>query len=155
MYDAIQNPPKGKKEKDVGKRRAYVRVVTSLGGSLNLELYCEKVDSPVIWENAPANPWNQAPKTCYNWLMLARQGKYNDVIFHRIIPNFMVCILSVASTHLTGHSRRKLATPLVLGPVGSHTGEHLSETSMIIKVHQSTIQEGQLFYGYESRARIE
>ena len=34
---------KGKgKEKDVGKRRAYVRVVTSLGGSLNLELFCEK-----------------------------------------------------------------------------------------------------------------
>jgi peptidyl-prolyl cis-trans isomerase-like protein 2 len=50
MYDAIQNPPKGKKEKDVGKRRAYVRVVTSLGGSLNLELYCEKVrkKQPVI-----------------------------------------------------------------------------------------------------------
>lgn len=46
MYDAIQNPPKGKKEKDVGKRRAYVRVVTSLGGSLNLELYCEKVKVP-------------------------------------------------------------------------------------------------------------
>ena len=45
MYEAIQNPPKGKgKEKDVGKRRAYVRVVTSLGGSLNLELYCEKVN---------------------------------------------------------------------------------------------------------------
>lgn len=50
MYDAIQNPPKGRKEKDVGKRRAYVRVVTSLGGSLNLELYCEKVKSPVILE---------------------------------------------------------------------------------------------------------
>lgn len=45
MYEAIANPPKGKgKEKDVGKRRAYVRVVTSLGGgSLNLELFCEKV----------------------------------------------------------------------------------------------------------------
>lgn len=44
MFDAIANPPKGKgKEKDVGKRRAYVRVVTTLGGSLNLELYCEKV----------------------------------------------------------------------------------------------------------------
>lgn len=44
MFEAISNPPKGKgKEKDVGKRRAYVRVVTSLGGSLNLELYCEKV----------------------------------------------------------------------------------------------------------------
>ena len=45
MFEAISNPPKGKgKEKDVGKRRAYVRVITSLGGgSLNLELFCEKV----------------------------------------------------------------------------------------------------------------
>ncbi|TFK57055.1 cyclophilin-like protein [Heliocybe sulcata] len=74
MFEAISNPPKGKgKEKDVGKRRAYVRVVTSLGGSLNLELFCEK-----------------APKTCYNFLMLARNGKYNDNLFHRLIPNFMI-----------------------------------------------------------------
>ena len=45
MFEDITNPPKGKgKEKDVGKRRAYVRVVTSLGSSsLNLELFCEKV----------------------------------------------------------------------------------------------------------------
>lgn len=44
MFESIQNPVKGKgKEKDVVKRRAYVRVVTSLGGSLNLELFCEKV----------------------------------------------------------------------------------------------------------------
>jgi len=46
MFEDIANPPKGKgKEKDVGKRRAYVRIVTSLGGgSLNLELFCEKVE---------------------------------------------------------------------------------------------------------------
>jgi hypothetical protein len=45
MFEDIANPLKGKgKEKDVGKRRAYVRIITSLGpGSLNLELYCEKV----------------------------------------------------------------------------------------------------------------
>ena len=45
MFDDISNPLKGKgKERDVGKRRAYVRVVTNIGGgSLNLELYCEKV----------------------------------------------------------------------------------------------------------------
>jgi len=43
MFEDISKPLKGK-EKDVGKRRAYVRVVTSLGGAgLNLELYCEKV----------------------------------------------------------------------------------------------------------------
>lgn len=51
MFEDIANPPKGKgKEKDVGKRRAYVRVVTSLGGgSLNLELFCEKVNVNVIF----------------------------------------------------------------------------------------------------------
>ncbi|THH04159.1 hypothetical protein EW145_g5730 [Phellinidium pouzarii] len=74
MFEAISNPPKGKgKEKDIGKRRAYVRVITSLGGSLNLELYCEK-----------------APKTCYNFLMLAREGKYDNSIFHRLVPGFMI-----------------------------------------------------------------
>ena len=53
MFEDISNPPKGKgKEKDVGKRRAYVRVVTSLGGgSLNLELFCEKVP-----RNSAADP---------------------------------------------------------------------------------------------------
>lgn len=46
MFEDFINPSVKKKgkEKDIGKRRAYVRVVTSLGGgSLNLELYCEKV----------------------------------------------------------------------------------------------------------------
>jgi hypothetical protein len=53
MFESIQNPLKGKgKEKDVGKRRAYVRVVTSLGGGLNLELFCEKVRSVNISTSA-------------------------------------------------------------------------------------------------------
>lgn len=74
MFDDFATPPKGKgKEKDVGRRRAYVRVVTSLGGSLNLELYCEK-----------------APKTCYNFLKLAKAGKYNNCLFHRLVPGFMI-----------------------------------------------------------------
>jgi len=49
MFEDISKPLKGKaKEKDVGKRRAYVRVITSLGGAgLNLELYCEKVRTDV------------------------------------------------------------------------------------------------------------
>ena len=51
MYEAISNPPKGKgKEKDVGKRRAYVQIVTTLGGgSLNVELFCEKVREAHLW----------------------------------------------------------------------------------------------------------
>ncbi|KAG8936518.1 Peptidyl-prolyl cis-trans isomerase cyp8 [Tulasnella sp. 418] len=70
MFDEIA---KERKEKDKVKQRAYVRMVTNMGGSLNLELYCEK-----------------APKTCYNFLMLARQGKYDDCPFHRLIPDFMI-----------------------------------------------------------------
>ncbi|EKM83588.1 hypothetical protein AGABI1DRAFT_50865 [Agaricus bisporus var. burnettii JB137-S8] len=76
MFEDFINPSVKKKgkEKDLGKRRAYVRVVTSLGGgSLNLELYCEK-----------------APKTCYNFLMLAKAGKYDNCLFHRLVPGFMV-----------------------------------------------------------------
>ncbi|KAJ7125695.1 cyclophilin-like domain-containing protein [Mycena crocata] len=79
MFEDISNPLKGKgKEKDVGKRRAYVRVVTNLGGSsLNLELFCEKAS-------------RLAPKTCYNFLMLAKTGKYDNCLFHRLVPGFMI-----------------------------------------------------------------
>ena len=31
-----------------------------------------------------------APKTVENFLKLAREGFYNGVVFHRVIPNFMI-----------------------------------------------------------------
>ncbi|XP_070508771.1 uncharacterized protein Cypl [Chironomus tepperi] len=34
--------------------------------------------------------WKHAPNTCRNFAELARRGYYNDVIFHRIIPDFMI-----------------------------------------------------------------
>ncbi|KAJ2031175.1 Peptidyl-prolyl cis-trans isomerase-like 1 [Coemansia sp. S610] len=33
---------------------------------------------------------NETPKTCHNFYTLAKQGYYNNVIFHRIIPGFMI-----------------------------------------------------------------
>ncbi|KAL9135937.1 MAG: hypothetical protein Q9175_002852 [Cornicularia normoerica] len=42
-------------------------------GSITLELYN-----------------NHAPKTCNNFSTLAQRGYYNNVIFHRVIPNFML-----------------------------------------------------------------
>lgn len=33
---------------------------------------------------------NHAPKTCKNFITLAQRGYYNGVIFHRIIPDFMI-----------------------------------------------------------------
>lgn len=32
----------------------------------------------------------QAPKTVANFIQLAKKGYYNGVIFHRVIPNFMI-----------------------------------------------------------------
>ena len=49
-----------------------VQINTTMG-SFNVELYPK-----------------QAPKTCQNFLELAKRGYYDNVIFHRIIPDFMV-----------------------------------------------------------------
>jgi peptidyl-prolyl cis-trans isomerase-like 1 len=34
--------------------------------------------------------WLHAPKTCYNFYKLCESGYYNDIIFHRIIADFMI-----------------------------------------------------------------
>ena len=102
MFEDISNPLKGKgKEKDVGKRRAYVRVVTSLGGgSLNLELFCEKVPRNSASGSKVYSLVFQAPKTCYNFLMLAKAGKYDNCLFHRLVPGFMVSYLDFPNCSL-------------------------------------------------------
>lgn len=48
-----------------------VKLQTSIG-EFELELY-----------------YNDAPKTCYNFGQLASTGYYNNVIFHRVIKDFM------------------------------------------------------------------
>ncbi len=49
-----------------------ITLVTSLG-DLKVELFCE-----------------QAPKTCKNFLALAASEYYNNTIFHRNIPSFII-----------------------------------------------------------------
>ncbi|KAF5313502.1 hypothetical protein D9611_008541 [Ephemerocybe angulata] len=34
--------------------------------------------------------WNHAPKTCKNFVELAKRGYYNGVVFHRVIADFMI-----------------------------------------------------------------
>ncbi|GAA5849200.1 hypothetical protein JCM8547_006476 [Rhodosporidiobolus lusitaniae] len=62
MYEAVRE--KGEK--------AYARMVTNLG-ELSFELFADR-----------------APRTCYNFLRLAAEGKYQNVNFHRLIPGFMI-----------------------------------------------------------------
>ncbi len=53
-------------------RKYYATVTLQKGGEFVIELYPEK-----------------APKTVNNFVFLARQGFYNGVTFHRVIPGFM------------------------------------------------------------------
>jgi len=52
-------------------QKALVRLVTSLG-ALNFELHCDL-----------------APRTCENFILLAKRGYYEGTLFHRVIRNFM------------------------------------------------------------------
>ncbi|RUS16589.1 peptidyl-prolyl cis-trans isomerase-like 2 [Endogone sp. FLAS-F59071] len=54
------------------KEKGYARITTNLG-NINVELWCDK-----------------APRTCHNFVLLAKQGYYKGVGFHRSIKNFMI-----------------------------------------------------------------
>jgi peptidyl-prolyl cis-trans isomerase-like protein 2 len=69
MFDELKNVTK---EKDRLKSKAYATILTNFGG-LNVELHGDR-----------------APKTVYNFIQLAKAGKYDNVNFHRLIPGFMV-----------------------------------------------------------------
>jgi peptidyl-prolyl cis-trans isomerase-like protein 2 len=70
MFEEMKRPVK---EKERLKSKAYATIMTNFGG-LNVELHGDR-----------------APKTVYNFVQLAKEGKYNNVVFHRLIPGFMVC----------------------------------------------------------------
>lgn len=90
------------KDKDRLKHKGYATIMTNFGG-LNLELHADR-----------------APKTVYNFIMLAKEGKYDDVNFHRLIPGFMVRLLS-ANDDLIGRS--KVETQRGADLEASRTGE--------------------------------
>ncbi|GAA5957162.1 hypothetical protein JCM8115_003975 [Rhodotorula mucilaginosa] len=67
--------------------KGYARMVTNYG-ALNFELYA-----------------NVAPKACYNFLSLARDGYYANIKFHRLIPGFMLQGGDPTGTGRGGESR--------------------------------------------------
>lgn len=69
MFDELKKPTK---EKERLKSKAYATIMTNFGG-LNVELHGDR-----------------APRTVYNFVQLAKAGKYDNVVFHRLIPGFMV-----------------------------------------------------------------
>ncbi|GAA6049389.1 hypothetical protein JCM3770_007321 [Rhodotorula araucariae] len=67
--------------------KGYARMVTNYG-ALNFELFA-----------------GLAPRACYNFLSLAREGYYQNVKFHRLIPGFMLQGGDPTGTGRGGESR--------------------------------------------------
>jgi cyclophilin family peptidyl-prolyl cis-trans isomerase len=65
--------------------------------------------------------------------MLSRAGKYNDCLFHRLVPGFMVRRIRTEfhtqRTHVFHRFRRVTRVALVLAE--NRTGEHLSGMNTI------------------------
>lgn len=80
MFEELSRPTK---DKDRQKSKAYATITTNFG-PLNVELHGDR-----------------APKTVYNFVQLAKAGKYDNVVFHRLIPGFMVRRLVLSSCHLS------------------------------------------------------
>ena len=57
----------------IDETKSYSATVKTNHGDINIELFP-----------------SQAPVTVNNFVFLARDGFYNDVIFHRVIPDFMI-----------------------------------------------------------------
>jgi cyclophilin family peptidyl-prolyl cis-trans isomerase len=96
-----------KAQKDKLKAKAYATIMTNYGG-LNVELHGDR-----------------APKTVYNFIMLAKTGRYDNVPFHRNIQHFMVCDSCVAE------NRCKEVILREQGKVGNHIGESHLEMNMM------------------------
>ncbi|RKP05281.1 cyclophilin-like domain-containing protein, partial [Thamnocephalis sphaerospora] len=59
---------------DAIKTKGYAQIKTNLG-DLNVELFCDQI-----------------PQTCHNFILLAKSGYYRNVLFHRLIRNFMASL---------------------------------------------------------------
>ena len=60
-------------EMKIDRDRTYLLTIMTDRGEIELELFPE-----------------YAPKTVNNFICLAKDGYYDGIIFHRVIPNFMV-----------------------------------------------------------------
>ncbi|EPX74390.1 cyclophilin family peptidyl-prolyl cis-trans isomerase Cyp7 [Schizosaccharomyces octosporus yFS286] len=68
-------------------------------GDIQLELWC-----------------NEAPKACRNFLQLCMEGYYDNTIFHRVVPNFLIQGGDPTGTGMGGQSIYEEAFPIETHP---------------------------------------
>ena len=57
----------------IDESKTYKAVITTTHGAINVDLFA-----------------SETPNTVNNFVFLAREGFYDNVVFHRVIPNFMI-----------------------------------------------------------------
>jgi len=118
MFDELK---KAMKAKDRLASKAYATILTNYGG-LNVELHGDR-----------------APKTVYNFVQLAKQGYYDNVKFHRLIPGFMVSFYyHFREQKLIVRSKEEIQQEL--DGVENRSGKTRSETNMERKELSSTMR---------------
>jgi peptidyl-prolyl cis-trans isomerase A (cyclophilin A) len=65
--------PKGEESMSIDPNKQYIATITTNKGTIEIELFAK-----------------EAPKTVNNFVTLSNKDFYNGVIFHRVIPNFMI-----------------------------------------------------------------
>ena len=65
--------PEGEAYIRIDQNNRYIATITTNHGSIEIELFTK-----------------EAPKTVNNFVTLSKDGFYNGLIFHRVIPNFMI-----------------------------------------------------------------
>ena len=65
--------PEGEAYIRIDQNNRYIATITTNQGSIEIELFVK-----------------EAPNTVNNFVTLSKDGFYNEVIFHRVIPNFMI-----------------------------------------------------------------
>lgn len=68
MAKQYRTPP----EMEIDPDRSYTATLETEHGDIVVELFADK-----------------APRTVNNFVFLAREGFYDDTVFHRVLPNFM------------------------------------------------------------------
>lgn len=66
--------------------------------------------------------WKHAPNTCRNFAELVRRGYYSNVLFHRVVPDFIIQTGDPTGTGRGGYSIYGPEFPDEIHPELKHTG---------------------------------
>ena len=100
MAQKWNNPP----EMQIDPEKSYKVTMETTKGTIEIEMYPE-----------------YAPRTVNNFVFLAREGFYDGVTFHRVIPNFVIQGGDPTGTGRDGNPKKHVRGTLSMANAGPNT----------------------------------